>query len=130
MRKTLDLWILIAIIVAVVSAIDAVRSGIDALKSSLPFALEFFRSSVGLLLGVCGFIAVMWATRRHKHMKDHLPELLQRLGWVLLGWAAIGWWSVAAESSALPASIYCFPVMLAAGAMISVRPKTTSAAAK
>ena len=56
-------------------------------------------------------------------MKEHLHEVLQRMGWVLLGWAAIGWWSVAANSSALPASLYSFPVMIAACVLISMRPK-------
>lgn len=127
MRKTLDLWILIFIIVALVSVFDAARSGITALRSSLPFALEFLRSSVAILLSITGFIAVYWAIRRRKHMKEHLHEVLQRLGWVLLGWAAVGWWSVAADSSALPASLYFFPVMGAASVLISVRQKGQAA---
>lgn len=111
MRKTVDLWILLA-------ALVALASGLGALKEALPYALDFVQSSALISLGIGAFVTGMWAVQRHGRLRAHLRDLLQSLGWLLVVWAAIGWWSIAVDAGALGASLYCFPVMLLAAVLI------------
>ncbi len=111
MRKTLDLWIFLAVLVALVS-------GLGALKETLPHALGFVQSSALLSLGICAFVTGMWAVHRRGRWRAYLRDLLHSLGWLLVVWAAIGWWSIAVDAGALGASLYCFPVMILAAVLI------------
>jgi hypothetical protein len=111
MRKTVDLWIFLAVLVAM-------ASGFGALKDALPYALDFVQSSALVSLGICTFVTGMWAVHRHGRWRAYLRDLLQSLGWLLVVWAAIGWWSIAVDAGALGASLYCFPVMILAAGLI------------
>ena len=111
MRKTLDLWILLAAIVALVA-------GFGALKAALPYVLDFVRASALLSFATGAFLTGMWAVHRRGRWRSHRRDLLQTIGWWLIAWAAIGWWTIAVDAGALGASLYCFPVMLLASGLI------------
>ncbi|MDP3350379.1 MAG: hypothetical protein Q8S92_15420 [Hydrogenophaga sp.] len=112
MRKTVDLWIFLAVVFAMASSFSA-------LKNALPYALDFVQSSALTALGICALVTGMWAVHRHGRWRAYLRDLLQSLGWLLVVWAAIGWWSIAVDAGALGASLYCFPVMILAAVLIA-----------
>jgi hypothetical protein len=118
MRKTLDLWILIAMVFISVAAVEAFGSGIASLKLARPFAVDYFVSSLLLLLGTCAAISGVWWVRRRGQLHAYTRELWKHLGWLMLVWAVVGWWSIAVDAGALGASLYTFPVMLVAGAIL------------
>lgn len=85
MRKSSDMWILLAFL-AVAAAV------VNGFPLALDVAVEFVQSTYQAAFGIAALMLAVWGIRRRKAPKNQLEEVLQGAGWIVAGWSAIGWW--------------------------------------